>query len=127
MKEENNISPENEIDDGALRMPEESIVGTHHNHLGPILGTLIVVLVLILGGLYLWGSMIDNNAGIDSTITPIENNEPETTRAETDAQILQTTSSSDEISAIEADLNSTNLDNLDADLQQAENEINATP
>jgi hypothetical protein len=97
----------------------------HHAHVGPILGVLVVILVLILGGLYLWGSMLSesqNEARVERTIP---NNEPETPRAEADRQILETTSPSTELDAIYADLESANLDALDAELDQIDAEMSA--
>jgi hypothetical protein len=98
---------------------------THHSHVGPILGVLIIVLILILGGLYLWGSMLsqsENEARVERTIP---NNEPETPRATADRQILETTSSSNELDAISADLDTTNLDSIDTDLASIDTEMNA--
>lgn len=103
----------------------ESFSLSHHNHVGPILGVLIVVLVLILGGLYLWGSMIAKNEQRAYMERSIPNNEPETTRANTDKQILDTTSSSNDLDAIYADLESTNLDDLDSELGQIDVEMGA--
>lgn len=87
---------------------------THHSHVGPILGILVMVLVIILGGLYLWGGMLAEKEPVEQPL--IVNNEPETTRATADAEILETLSPSDELEAIEADLTSTNLDSLDTDI-----------
>lgn len=92
----------------------------HHRHLGPILAVLVVLLVLILGGLYLWGGLLFKEAVIPP---PIVNDEPETPRAVADAQILEVLSPSDELDAIDADLGSTNLDSLDSDLVSAEAEL----
>ena len=97
----------------------------HQNHVGPILGVLVVVLVLILGGLYLWGSMITSSNNEARVERVIPNNEPETPRAAADTQILEIMSPSDEISAIEADLESTQLDSVDADLNTIDAEFNA--
>lgn len=98
----------------------------HQSHVGPILGVLIVVLVLILGGLYLWGSMIADNENGALVERTIPNNEPETTRAQADGQIMGTVSSSDELGAIEADLESTNLNDLDTELNQIDAEMSAS-
>lgn len=96
------------------------------SHLGPIIGVLIIMLVLILGGLYLWGRELSKGPAATEIIPrEIENNEPETTRAEADAEILQTTSTSDEITAIEADIESTELDTLDAELEEIDRELDA--
>lgn len=92
-----------------------------HSHAGPILGALIIILVLILGGLYLWGSMLHEEPVVPPP--PIVNHEPETPRAVTDIEILNTVSPSDELDAIEADLSATNLDSIDADLTAIDAEL----
>jgi hypothetical protein len=96
----------------------------HHARLGPILGVLILILALILGGLFLWGSMLAEKEA--PMLPPIVNNEPETPRAEADAQIFETTSPSDDLGAIEADIESTNLDLLDQDMQAIDSEFNTS-
>ncbi len=97
----------------------------HYGHVGPILGVLIIALILILGGLYLWGSMLETEP-TPAPLRSIPNNEPETTRAETDQRILETTSTSNELDAIYADLESTNLDTLDTEFTQIEVEMAAS-
>lgn len=97
---------------------------SHQSHLGVILGILVLVLALIFGGLYLWGSLLHEQDTLIPAV-PIVNNEPETPRATTDAQILDTESPSDELDAIEADLSSTNLDSLDTDIITIDAELNA--
>lgn len=87
----------------------------HHSHLGPILAVLIIMLIIIFGGLYLWGGML-SNTGVAPIEDVIINDEPETPRAVADTKILETLSPSDELDAIEADLGSTNLDSIDTDL-----------
>ncbi len=110
-------------------MPNETqkhFSDTHHSHVGPILGVLIVVLILILGGLYLWGSILSeggNEARVERTIP---NNEPETPRANADAKIFNTTSSSNDLDAIYADLESTDLNSLETELGQVETEMSAS-
>jgi cytoskeletal protein RodZ len=104
---------------------KNSLADAHHVALGPILGIFLIVLVIILGGLYLWGASLDQQTQGDQTRV-IENNEPETPRAQADAQILGTVSSSDSLEAIETDVESTNLDSLDAELLEIDNVLNAT-
>jgi hypothetical protein len=115
----------NNTDTESVRMPEENLMVTSHSHMGPILGALIVVLVLILGGFYLWGSSLssDIEIPIETQGEPFNNSEPETPRAAADAQIFETLSPSDEINAIEADLESTNLDSLGSELIVVEREL----
>ena len=104
-----------------VHMPND-LNASHHTHMGPILGILVIVLVIILGGLYLWGGMLAEEAPVVSE-QQIINNEPETQRATTDQEILETLSPSDELDAIEADINSTNLDSLDTDMTSIDAEL----
>lgn len=109
--------------DTSLKMPV-SFTEAHYHHLGPVLAVMLVILALILGGLYLWGStLVQPEVNQAEATRTIPNNEPETPRAIADTKILETVSSSDELSAIEADLMSTNLDSLDTDLSEAEREL----
>ncbi len=95
----------------------------HHSHVGPILAVLIIMLIIIFGGLYLWGGML-SNTGVAPIEDVIINDEPETPRAVADTKILETLSPSDELDAIEADLGSTNLDSIDTDLTAIDVEFN---
>lgn len=131
MPEENTNEPV--ISPDELKMPEQTFgeePGTGPSMLGPILAVLIVILILLLGGLYLWGTTLDIGAPAyepepAERPTPAENNEPESTTAEADVQALETVSTSDEIDAIEADLESTDLDELDAELNDIDAELDA--
>lgn len=107
----------------AMHLPTNGDI-EHHSHVGPILGVLVVMLVLIFGGLFLWGSMLDKEAEVLPE-PPILNNEPETPRAIADQQILETLSPSDELDAIDADLGSSNFDSIDADMTTIDAELNA--
>lgn len=107
-----------------MHMPE-SAREQNSSHITPIIGVIIIMLVLIFGGLYLWGGILSAPAPVVPLENPIINNEPETPRAEVDAEILNTLSPSDEISAIEADLESTNIDSIDTDLTTIDAEFNA--
>lgn len=111
-----------------MRVPKEYVAEPtpHHTAIGPILAVLIIMLILIFGGLYLWGKyLVQDSLPIDDPILIPQNNEPETPRANVDQEILNTVSSSNELNAIEADLYSTQIDSLDTELQSIENELNA--
>ena len=85
--------------------------------IGPIVGIVIIVAVLILGGLYYWGSRLNDGAG--PTGADIANMPDEA------LVNLATQGSSDTLGAIEDDLTSTDLDNLDEELNLAEDELNS--
>jgi hypothetical protein len=69
--------------------------------------------------------MLEETKNPVQTERVIPNNEPETPRASADRQIMDTTSSSNELDAIYADLESTNLSDLDTELNQVDAELNA--
>ncbi len=82
--------------------------------IGSIIGTIIIIAVIILGGLYFWGKRIEENKLKQQLISDsMENTQVQET--DPDANINKT-GSSDDLNSIDADLNSTNLDNLDAEL-----------
>jgi hypothetical protein len=95
---------------------------------GPILILLVVLLIAILGGMYRWFVILNNdvptiNAGLRPTAA--ENNEPESTTAEARVEAMGIVSSSDEIPAIEADIESTDLDSMESELDAIEAELDA--
>ena len=79
---------------------------------GPVFGIIIIVVLIILGGFYFWGTLSDS-------MSPAE------IEAEVDAALedLETQSTSDEVSDIEADLDSTLLDDLDKELEDIDLEL----
>ena len=89
---------------------------TGGRQVGPIVGIVIVVLVLVLGSLYFVGKEANDRANaIDASEI----------LAEPDGALqgLQTQGTSDEIDVIEEDLNSTLLEDLDAELNSVESEL----
>lgn len=97
---------------------------------GPVLALLAFILILILGGMYYWFTVLSVTEPTPAPInterpTAEENNEPESTTAEAQTNTMLVTSPSDEIEAIEADVESTDLDSLDAEMQAIDAEIEA--
>ena len=85
------------------------------SHLGTILGVGIVIIALVLGGLYLWGASLYED-------DMQEEMAPGMTEEET-APLPQSTP--DEMDAIENDLNATNVDSMDQELNTIDAEIEA--
>lgn len=87
--------------------------------IGSIIGTIIIIAIIVLGGLYFWGKRVEESRAkqnlIGETTTQAENSSTTTTEQDEINQIQQT-SNSDDISSIEADLNATNIDDLDAEV-----------
>ena len=90
---------------------------------GITIGLLVIVLVILLCALYLWGALLTRQVEEPVNFMIPSNNEPETPRADADIQILKTVSGSDDLAAIEADLGSTNIDELDKELPLIENDL----
>lgn len=67
---------------------------------GLIVGIIVILVIIVLGGLYFWGQRTSDNAiKTDETVESIN---------------IQ--SESDDTASIEADLDATNVDNLDGEL-----------
>jgi len=71
---------------------------------GPVIGTIIILAVIVLGGLYFWGQRAEV--------------EPAMTEEQVQEQVnmIQEQSTSDVPADIEADLNATDIDSLDSEL-----------
>lgn len=95
---------------------------------GPILILLIILLLAILGGMYRWFVILDRDVPIIPSslrLNALQNNEPESTTAEARIEAYGVVSTSDEIPAIEADIEGTNLDELEGELDAIEAELDA--
>ncbi|MBI4118054.1 MAG: hypothetical protein HY455_00750 [Parcubacteria group bacterium] len=86
---------------------------------GATIGIVIVVLVLVLGGLYFWGKKLVEQ----ESLTPPPTEEAILGAVDPVQEALESQGTSDEITAIEADLSGTELGGLDTELQQIEAEL----
>lgn len=131
---ENNKIVEPNFEGEKMRMPENIHVAAASEESktsvinGPLLIGLAIILVLILGGLYYWFGSLNQNEMMQLTPeatrpTAEENNEPESATAEAQVDITNIISPSDEIDAIEADIEATDMESLDAQIQAVDNEI----
>jgi len=135
MNEEQNDIQTPSFEGEEMKMPENTDVPTVEKEKssvinGPLLLGLAFLLILILGGMYYWFNTLTQEEAVP--VAPVverptaeENNEPESTTAEAQTDALMVTSPSDEITAIEADLEATDLDGLDAELEAIDAELEA--
>ena len=79
---------------------------------GPLIGIIIIVVLLAIGGLYLWGMQLMKG---DEMMPAAESDQV--------TEDLRNYNSSDDINAIEADLNATSIDNLDSGASEVEGEL----
>ncbi len=95
-------------------------------------GLIIVVLFLLLGIilalLFYWYYLRQNNISPAVSLRPTyeTNKEPESTTAQAQYESLGVLSTSDELSAITADLESTDLTSLDLELAQIDQELESS-
>ncbi len=90
------------------------------NSRGPVIGTIIVVIILVLGAIYfIWNK---NAVKVDggANATPAENSLP----ADGTTSVSPATSSNpNDLQTIESELNATDLGSLDTDLNDLESEL----
>lgn len=83
---------------------------------GPLIGIIIIVLILVLGGIYYAGKT-EPNPEVEITAEEILN-EPDPL-----IENLNTVGTADDIASIEADLESTDINSLDAELDAIDAEL----
>lgn len=93
----------------------------------PIIVLLFLILLAILGGLYYWYLLVTKPEMLDTLLRPTaeQNNEPESTTAEARSGATDVVSTSDEPSAIRADLESTQFEDINTLAAPIESELNA--
>lgn len=123
MDQQDEIKNEN-VENGSEGAPDAGYIQEPPSHLGPIVGVLTVILILILGGLYLWGSTLIEDGSQQSTdaLTSDGSGQIAIPQPPT-VESLRNVSESDELDAIERDVNATNLSGLDAELPEIEKEL----
>lgn len=96
---------------------------------GVFIGLAVVALVAIGVGLFLWYRAGEAIVPPPPPTRPTAemNNEPESTTAKAQVESLGALSTSDELSAIEADIESTDLSSLETELLQIETELTTSP
>ncbi len=80
---------------------------------GSIIGTIVIIAIIILGGLYFWGKRVEESKLRQNLVTDNSNNQQSVEMSE--AATIKSISNSDDLNSIEADLNSTKFDNLGAE------------
>jgi hypothetical protein len=87
---------------------------------GGVLGTIIIIAIIIIGGLYFWGKRIEENKAKQNLITDFTPGEVVTPvvtdYVESEANVIKSVTPSDELDSIEADLNNTKLEDLSPEL-----------
>lgn len=108
----------------AQETPQEEIPNTLQSDApekstsGPLIGVAIIIIVLVAGGIYFWSTTVErDNEEYEFTTVQLKED------TDTIVNKLSTQGTSDEIADIEADLDTTELDNLDSELDDLLNEL----
>lgn len=89
--------------------------GEKSSGMGPLIGSIIILIILIAGGFYLWNKEVAEDEMMMEDGTMMVEDMMMEEDAQTEA--LESQSTSDETGAIEADLEATNMNELDAELE----------
>ena len=81
--------------------------------IGSIIGTIVIIAVIILGGLYFWGKRVEEAKLRQNLVTDTSTQQ---SNQMDEATVIKSTSASDDLSSIQSDLNSTKLDNLGSEM-----------
>lgn len=103
--------------------PEEQHVteeAPEERSMGAVLGSIIIVIILLVAAFYLWANRPETSPAIDE---PTISAEEVLSEEDPQTQQLQTQSQSDDLAAIEQDLNNTELDNLTKELENIDQEL----
>jgi len=93
---------------------------TESKSTGSIIAIIVIVVIIIIGGLYFWGQTVnDDTMGSKDTIAEEIASTPDAT-----TEALKQQGGSDAISDIDADLNSTDFGDFDAELQEIDAQLN---
>lgn len=104
MEENKNFEKENEQVQNFENNQEPQKI-KEESGVGPVIGSIIVIILIILGGIYYWNSIKDR--------VPVETNQ--NTQAEQNAD--------EDLSEIEAEIDLSELDQIDQDVSEIEAEI----
>jgi len=87
------------------------VEGGKKSSAGSIVGAIIVIIMLIFGGLYFWGAQLEKQQVYEDELPFLLGDEEE-------AAGIPYTSTSDDVSSIEADVSATNLDAFEAQVDE---------
>jgi hypothetical protein len=106
------------------QMPPQPVSPEPQKHpVGPIAGAIIVIILLIAGGLYFWGAQMNESNDMNA-IPFIPGNDETQLEAGADVNAgLPPQSSSDDVSAIEADMAAMDMGAIDAENSASMNNI----
>ncbi len=82
---------------------------------GSIIGTIIIIAIIILGGLYFWGKQVEESKLKDSLVTGAGD---ATSSDMSEAATIKTVTPGDDLNSIQSDLQTTNTTGLNGEVNQ---------
>ncbi|MEN9921445.1 MAG: hypothetical protein RLZZ517_423 [Candidatus Parcubacteria bacterium] len=109
-----------DVDNEKISTPIQDMVqkATEDSTVGPMIGSIIIIVLILVGGLYFFGTLISYKK---EQIKEQQSLEAQQESIQIEETAKQATSS--DISSIEADIKSTNIDGLDKELDQIDKEF----
>jgi cytoskeletal protein RodZ len=130
MPETKNPIVEPNFDGEAMKIPEAMQIPSEPTPSagimnGPILILLVAILLALLGGIYYWYTIVMSTPITATPTRPTAdmNSEPESTTAEARTAATDVVSTSDDLDAIGADIESTKLEDIDEGFAAIESEL----
>ena len=99
---ENNVASE--------KMSEGTVFQEKDSKVGPIIGSIIIILIILFGGVYFWSQQVEEQK-LENQMMDESQNHNDNISAEAD------------INKIEVDLSSLNLDQIDKELDELDQEL----
>lgn len=81
--------------------------------IGSIIGTIIIIAIIILGGLYFWGKRVEEMRANQDLV---KDDTAGLSLEENEAAVIRAVNSGDDFDSIQGDLNNTKLDNLSGEI-----------
>jgi hypothetical protein len=111
---------DNQETSNKINTPIQNMVesATKDSTVGPLIGSIIVILLILIGGLYFLSSLISTKK-TEIQVEQAQEEQADTLKVEEAAK----QSNSDDVQSIEADLKATNIDSLDKGLTEIDKEF----
>lgn len=110
--------------DMTMKQPAGVEPAAHKSHtLAIVIGVLVILAALVLGGLYLWGAMLDRQQANEAMVEEETNADA---MIENENMAPAASAPNDDLSTLEADVESTDLDAMEAELDAIDAEIEAS-
>lgn len=93
---------------------EQMSVPQNKSSIGGIIGTIIIIALIILGGLYFWGKHVDETQSTQNAL--MDNSGNATQEPMDEAAMIKSTSSADDLDSLDADLQNTSTADLGTEL-----------